>query len=107
VPEVPSERTRRLGPGRRAYAIVSLAVVLAAGVTRALDPSLLTKAPFLLLLAAVVTASWNGGLQTGLATTLLAAVFGDFFLLPAESSLFSWHAAGATSLGFFLWRAAS
>lgn len=87
---------------QRAYAIGLVALVLAAGTKLALDPRSDARTPFLLLLGTVMTAAWYGGLLPGLATTLLAALVGDYLFVPASSSLTSGHAGAALSLGLFL-----
>ena len=88
--------------GVRGYAIGLLAVVLAAVVELALDPFVDTKSAFLLLLGAVMTAAWLGGLGPGLATTLLAAIASVSLLMPTGVSPTSVHAGDALSLGLFL-----
>jgi len=96
-----TEHLRRWFAGQRVYAIGLVALVLAAGIKLALDP-LDTKAPFLLLLGIVMTAAWYGGLLPGLATTLLAALAGDYLFVPAGSSFTSGPAGDAIRLGLFL-----
>jgi signal transduction histidine kinase/ActR/RegA family two-component response regulator len=96
------ERMGRWFAGQRAYAIGLVTLVLAAGIKLALDPLVDTRTPFLLLLGTVLTAAWYGGLLPGLATTLLAALVGDYLFVPASSSFTSGHAADAISLGLFL-----
>jgi len=71
----------------RGYAIGLVAVVLAAAINLALDPFIDTKSLFPLFLGAVMTAAWYGGLSPGLATTLLAALAGDYLFLPPRFSL--------------------
>jgi signal transduction histidine kinase/CheY-like chemotaxis protein len=88
--------------GVRGYAIGLLAVVLAAAVELALDPFVDTKSAFLLLLGAVMTAAWFGGLGPGLATALLAAVASASLFMPIGVSSTTVHAGDALSLGFFL-----
>lgn len=83
------KRMRRWFAGQRAYAIGLAALVLAAGIKLALDP----RTPFLLLLGTVMTAAWYGGLPPGLATTLLAALVGDYLFVPALRAGFQLHLA--------------
>jgi signal transduction histidine kinase/CheY-like chemotaxis protein len=99
------QAVRRIGrwfAGQRAYAIGLAALVLGVGVKLALDPRSDTRTPFLLLLGTVMTAAWYGGLLPGLATTLLAALVGDYLFVAASSSFTSGHAGDALSLGLFL-----
>lgn len=103
--EAEDQATEHMGrwfAGRRAYAIGLVVLVLATGIKLALDPLIDTRTPFLLLLGTVMTAAWYGGLLPGLATTLLAALVGDYFFMPASSSFASGYAGNAISLGLFL-----
>jgi len=84
------------------YAIGLLAVVLAAAVGLALDPFMDAKSGSLLLLGAVMTAAWFGGLGPGLATTLLAAVGSVSLFTPIGVSSTTVHAGEALGLGLFL-----
>lgn len=88
--------------GHRALAIGLAALVLAAGIKLAVDPRTDTRTPFLLLLGAVLAAAWYGGLLAGLATTLLAALVGDYLFLPADSSFSSGDARHVVGLLVFL-----
>ncbi len=96
-----------LKAGRRlleqpAYAVGLAVFGLAVGLRLVLGPSGDTRAPFLLLLLAVLTAAWSEGLLAGLATTLLAALIGDYFFVPAAASVLSGHAGNGLSLGLFV-----
>jgi signal transduction histidine kinase/ActR/RegA family two-component response regulator len=107
---VGSEATERMGgwlAGRsrgdaRGYAIGLLAVVLAAAVELALHPFVDTKSALLLLLGAVMTAAWFGGLGPGLAAALLAAVASSSLLRPVDGSSTTVLAGDTLSLGLFL-----
>ncbi|MBK5255676.1 MAG: response regulator [Vicinamibacteria bacterium] len=88
--------------GHRAYAIALLALGLAAGLKALVDSSADARTPFLVLLAAVMTAAWWGGLLSGLATTLLAALIGDYLFVPAPNSFASGNPVGAGTLGLFV-----
>ena len=88
--------------GQRAYAIGLVALVLAAGIKLAIGPLFDARTPFFLLLGTVMTAAWYGGLLPGLATTLLAALVGDYLFVPASASFTYGHAGDAISLGVFL-----
>ena len=88
--------------GVRGYAIGLLAMVVAAAVGLALDPFVDAKSASLLLLGAVMTAAWLGGLGPGLATTLLAAVGGVSLFTPSGVSSTTVHAGEALGLGLFL-----
>lgn len=104
LPVAEHQATEHMGrwfAGRRAYAIALVVLVLATGIKLALDP-LIERTPFLLLLGIVMTAAWYGGLLPGLATTLLAALVGDYFFMSASSSFASGYAGNAISLGLFL-----
>ena len=78
------------------------ALVLAAATKVAVDPLVDTRTPFLLLLGAVMTAAWYGGFLPGLATTLLAALVGDYLFVSAGASVSSGDAGSAVRLGLFL-----
>jgi signal transduction histidine kinase len=96
---------RGIGPWfarQRAYAIGLAVLVLAAAVKLSFDPLADARTPFLLLLGTVMTAAWYGGLLPGLATTLLAALVGDYLFVPAGSSFTSGQAAHGISLVIFL-----
>jgi signal transduction histidine kinase/CheY-like chemotaxis protein len=84
------------------YAIGVLAVVVAAAVGLALAPFVDAKSASLLLLGAVMTAAWLGGLGPGLATTLLAAVGSVSLFTPIGVSSTTAHAGEALGLGLFL-----
>ena len=86
----------------RGYAIGLLAVVLAVLVQLASAPFIDTQSPFLLLLGAVMTAAWFGGLGPGLATVLLAALASAYRFTPIGASSTTVHAGDALSLGLFL-----
>jgi signal transduction histidine kinase/CheY-like chemotaxis protein len=88
--------------GAGGYAIGLLAVVLAAAVGLALDPFVDAKSASLLLLGAVMTAAWFGGLGPGLATALLAAVGSVSLFTPIGVSSTTVHAGEALGLGLFL-----
>ena len=86
----------------RGYALGFAAVVLAVAIRLALDPFIDTKTFFPLFLGAVMTAAWYGGLSPGLATTLLAALAGDYLFLPPRFSFTVAHHGDFISLGLFL-----
>ena len=77
-------------------------MVLAAAAELALDPFVDAKSAFLLLLGAVMTAAWFGGLGPGLAAALLAAVASASFFVGTGVSSTTAHAGDALSLGLFL-----
>ncbi|HEY5907970.1 MAG TPA: ATP-binding protein [Vicinamibacteria bacterium] len=87
---------------QRPYVIGLGALVLAAATKVAVDPLVDTRTPFLLLLGAVMTAAWYGGFLAGLATTLLAALVGDYLFVSAGASVSSGDAGSALRLGLFL-----
>jgi K+-sensing histidine kinase KdpD len=87
---------------QRPYVIGLGTLVLAAAAKVAVDPLVDTRTPFLLLLGAVMTAAWYGGLLPGLATTLLAALVGDYLFVSAGASITSGDAGAALRLGLFL-----
>ncbi len=87
---------------QRPYVIGLGALVLAAATKVAVDPLVDTRTPFLLLLGAVMTAAWYGGFLPGLATTLLAALVGDYLFVSAGASVSSGDAGSAVRLGLFL-----
>ena len=87
------KRIPRWFASQRAYAIGLTALFVAVGLKLAIDPGSDTRTPFLLLLGTVMTAAWYGGLLPGLATTLLAALVGDYLFVPASSSFTSGHPA--------------
>jgi K+-sensing histidine kinase KdpD len=93
-------RNGRWFAGQRAYVIGLSLLVLATGWGLALDPHGQTKSPMLLLLGAVMTAAWFGGLATGLTATLRAALVGDYLFVPGPSSLAPGHAG--VNLGLIL-----
>lgn len=93
------KRVRRWLTGQRAYAIGLVVLALAAGTKLAFETQRDARTPFLLLLGTVMTAAWYGGLLPGLATTLLAALVGDYLFVPADASITSGH---VVSLGVFL-----
>ncbi len=95
-------RAGRFRGNLRGYAIGLLAVSLAAAVELALAPSGETKTAFLLLLGAVMTAAWFGGLWPGLATALLAAVASASLLVPIGVPSTTVHIGDALALGLFL-----
>jgi signal transduction histidine kinase/CheY-like chemotaxis protein len=84
------------------YAIGFLAVLLAAGVGLALGPLVDTKSAFLLLLGAVMTAAWFGGLGPGLATALLGAIASASLFMGTGSSSTAAYVRDALGLGVFL-----
>jgi signal transduction histidine kinase/ActR/RegA family two-component response regulator len=86
----------------RGYAIGCLAVVLAAALGLAFDQFVEARSPFLLLLGAVMTAAWLGGLRPGLATTLLASVTSTSLFMPIGVSLTTVHAGDLLNLGLFV-----
>ncbi len=96
------KRIERWFAGQRAYAIGLVALVLAAGIKLSLDPQSDARTPFLLLLGTVMTAAWYGGFLPGLATTLLAALVGDYLFVSPNSSFTSGHVGNAVRLGLFL-----
>jgi len=87
---------------QQAYAIGLGVLALAAAVKLTFHPLADARTPFLLLLGTVLTAAWYGGLLPGLATTLLAALVGDYLFVPAGSSFTSGQAAHGISLVIFL-----
>jgi signal transduction histidine kinase/CheY-like chemotaxis protein len=103
-----SQATERMGrrpvawSHGRGYAIGLLAVVLATSAALALRPFVDTKSAFLLLLGAVMTAAWFGGLGPGLAASLLASLAGAFLFVGTGDSSTTAHAGDALSLGLFL-----
>ncbi len=96
------KRIGRWFVGQWALAVGLTSLVLAAAIKLGLTPQGDARTPFLLLLGAVLAAAWYGGLWPGLATTLLAAVVGDYLFVPADSSFTSGHAREAVALGIFL-----
>lgn len=88
--------------GARGYVIGLLAVALAVAVTLALRPVTDTKSLPLLLLGAVMTAAWFGGLWPGLVTTPLAAVASVAAVMPGGVSSTALRAADALSLALFV-----
>ncbi len=98
--KAPERRGRWLAEGR-AYAIGLVTLVLATGCRLAFDPLTATKTAFVLLLGTVLTAAWYGGLLAGLSTTLLAALVGDYLVVPADSSFAPGH-MDPINLGLFL-----
>jgi len=94
----------------RGYGMAVLVVVVVVGLKIALA-SLLDHPPFLLFLAAVMVASWFGGLGPGLLATVLAAGTAQWLFLPEEMSptgqyvalgLFCTEGAVIGGLGAFL-----
>ena len=81
--------------GQRAYLITLVSLLLAGGVKFLLEPPSDARAPFLLLLGVVMASAWYGGLLQGLATTLLAALVGDYLFVPASSSFTAGDTGGA------------
>jgi PAS domain S-box-containing protein len=67
----------------RPYGIAVLATGLALLLRGALWPVLGNAFPFVTFLPAIMVASYYGGLRAGLATTVLSALAGDYFLLES------------------------
>ncbi len=90
-------------PGKvRGYLIGFLALACAVSIDLAFGPLVDTRSAFLLLLAAVMTAAWFGGLGPGLATTVLAASASASRVAPIGVSWIDAHAGDALRLGLFL-----
>jgi signal transduction histidine kinase/ActR/RegA family two-component response regulator len=84
------------------YAIGLWALALAAALALALAPFVEANGAFLLLLGAVITAAWFGGLGPGLATALLAAAASASPFMPTGLSSTTVHAGYALNLCLFL-----
>jgi signal transduction histidine kinase/ActR/RegA family two-component response regulator len=95
------QRGTRWSAGQSASAIALLGVVLAAGITLALDPRIDSKAPYLLLLGIVMTTTWFGGLRAGLTSAPLTTLVGNHLFGPAHWPLGTDQAGDALRLGLF------
>lgn len=84
-----------------AYLVAVLAVVVATGVRRMLDPVLGDTLKFVALFPAVAFAAWYGGLGPGIVAMLAGAGLADFFLFePRYSFAVSWP---ENQMGFVLY----
>ena len=87
----PGRVMRTLSLTRKArYGIAVLSVALAAVVRLALEPVLGADAPLPIFAAAVIVASWCGGLGPGLLATALSVLIGAYLFLEPRYSIFNY-----------------
>ena len=92
---------RRLPPPLARYAVAVFVTALALELTLGLGP-VMARNPFLLLVAAVVTSAWYGGLGPGLLCSLLSVLGSAYFLLSPANSMSTVFAEEGARLSVFL-----